>query len=584
MKLINYFKSRPGFMFLFSTVIFYIVNNYIWLKLNVSFPTFYYYAFDFKRVIEFYEILKKFNLGAVINQLIHVQDAYIHSLTTALIALIFGKSNIAINLFNNIPYFAIAVFSIYMIAKKISGRFTALLSVAVFSLYPAVYGTSRLYILEFAVMGMVPLCVWYLLNTEEFTDLRYSLLFGLALGWGMLIKYSLGVFIIGPLGYVFIKAIISNLRKRNVTNKNTRVSATLLNIILSALTAMAVMGIKYLNFNNIKSFLERPFYLAKPAEPWHRLNNLITYTLGLSEYQLSLFFFLVLLVAFYGFLSKTKGKIIIVLLSWIIIPWLILVTMPCTNASPHYSIPYLPAMALVSAIGLTNIFKKNKKIQIIVFSLILIVGIVQYYDFSFGFGPNLSKYKIVIKKTIKDELYRSYLFPYYLLSRDICSRPEKDTIYNKVIFSIAQRCDKKVSKVLMLPRSISSCDSPHVWSCIQWFKKLPFKIVALDKNKQFIDEVLVELGEADFILYSGDKKDIQDPTYLDYIFKEITELYAAHFKYKDLEEINQFLDKKGSAFRDNFHRLINQFKLVEVITCEENIYFRLYKKSEVAHF
>ncbi len=570
MKIINYFKSNLSFIFLFSIILFYTVNNYIWLKLNSPFPTFFYYAFDFRRVIEFYKMLKASRLDLVINWLINIHDAYVYSLTAALIALVFGKSNI-INLFNNIPYFAIAVFSIYGIAKKIADRSTALLAVAIFSLYPAVYGTSRLYILEFAIMGMAPLCILCLLNTEEFTNRRYSLLFGLALGWGMLIKYSLIAFIIGPLAYVLTKTLFTN--KRSIFNKTTRFSSSILNIGLSALLAIIVMGIKYFNFNNIKSYLLRPLYQANVMGVWYRFDNFRIYTLGLSERQLSFLFFLLLIFGFYGFFAKSERKIITIFLFWIVIPWLILLNMPHPKMT-HFIIPYLPAIALISAIGLMHILERNKKFKMIIIGLIITIGIIQYYDFSFGSEHSLSNYKIRIKD--KD-------IHYYLLSDDICGPPKTGEIYNEIISTVARRCDRYGNKVIKLPSIGYSYDSPHVWSCITWFKNLPFEITALDTNMQFIDNVLKGLVEADFILYSDLRnKDIKDPSYLDAVLKKVIKLHGLHFDDKNLVKINQFLEQDSKIFREKFYELINKFELIEKIPyIEDNreFYFYLYKKS-----
>lgn len=564
-KIINYFKSHSVFIFLFSIILFYIVNNYIWLKLSAPFPTFFYYAFDFLKVIEFHNILNKFRLDLVINQLINVHNAYAYSVVVALTTFIFHKSYIAIILFNNILYFAIAVFSIYTIAKKLSDKTTALLAVAIFSLYPAVYGISRFYVVEFAVMGMVALSILCLLNSEEFTNRRYSILFGLSLGWGMVIKYSPIVFVIGPLIYVLIKALISSQR-----DKAVRFPFVILNIGFFALAAAGIMGIKYFNFNNIRSYLMRPFGSVFPSEPWYKFDNLRIYTLGLFEHQLSLLFFFVLLFALFGFFFKAKRKIIVIFLSWIIVPWLILVTMPCSYRSTHFIIPYLPAMALISAIGLMHILKRNKKLKVIIIGIILVIGIIQYYDFSFGFGPNLSNWKIKIKKD---------LFVYnYLLSESVCCRPQDDEIYNKIISSIVKRCNKYGSKVTVLPPAVLfSYAHPHVWNCIQWYKNLPFEITAFDINILFIDNVLDSLRRSDFILYAGNNN-IKDDSYLDYVLKKIFELHKKVLDNDNLERINQFLEQDSKIFRESFHRLISKFALVERIPYKGD-YFNIYEKN-----
>jgi hypothetical protein len=576
MKIINCFKSKISIIFLFFIPTFYIVNNYFWLKLNSPFPTFYYYAFDFKRVIEFYEVMKASRWDLVVSLLVNTHDAYIYSLTAAIIAFIFGKSTVAITLFNNTPYFAIAIFSIYRIARKIADRSTALLAVVIFSLYPAVYGTSRLYILEFAVMGMAPLCILYLLNTEEFTNRKYSLLFGLALGWGMLIKYSLVAFIIGPLVHIIGRILILN--RRDISSKTVRLSSPILNIGLSALVAMAIMGIKYFNFNNTKSYLLRPLYQANVKGPWYIFDNLRIYTLGIFEQQLSLFFFLLLIFGFYGFLVKIEKKISIIFFYWVIIPWLILLAMPHFKMA-HFIIPYLPAMALISAIGFMNILKNRRKLKSILITLIIIIGIAQYYDFSFGFWPSFSNYRIRMKyKAVTKDIH------YYLLSDNICGRPKNDEVYNKVIYSIASRCNMSGRNVVRLPPgSVYSYDNPHVWYCIRWFKKLPFKIFIFEENISFFEDVLYFLEKSDFILYSDATNiNIKDPLYLDGILRKSKQINILHFNGKNLEKLDQFTNQDLQIWRKEFNELINKFELLETISCMQDgraSYSYLYKKS-----
>ncbi len=546
-----------------AVVCFYAVNNYIWLRLDAPFPTFHYYAFDFGRVMEFYNLFQKFDLSFLIDQIIKVHNLFFHALAVAFTALIFQKSYIAIILFNNILYFTIAIISIYSIAKKIFDKPTGLLAVAIFSLYPAVYGLSRFYVIEFAVMGMIPLCVLYLLNTEEFTNRKYSLLFGLALGWAMMIKYSAVTFIIGPLLYVLVKALIFRQR-----DKVTKLLPVILNIGLSAFAAAAVTGIKYFNFNNIKFYLSHPLLEVIPGQEWYKLNSLRVYTAGLFDQQLSLVFFFVLLFASPVFFFKVKRKIIIILFTWIIVPWLILVTMPNSYRSAHFIIPYLPAIALISAAGLTQALKRSKKLKAIIIVLILAIGIIQYYDFSFGLGFNLSNWKVKITK--------GWTIHNYILSENVCRRPESSKIYDEVILLFAKYSDKHDSKVLVLPPSVSySYVQAQVWDCIAWLRDLP--IVALDANRQFIDKVLERLEEVDFILCAGNK-DIKDSSYLDHTLMRVRNLYRKELDNETLVKIDQFLAGDVKMFRENFYRRVSKFVLIETIPYKETC-FRIYKKQ-----
>jgi len=538
------------------------VNNCLWLRLDTPFPTYFYYAYDFGRVMEFYDLLQRSQFGLLLHQLTHQHNAFLHALTVALTAFVFHKSYIAILLFQNTLYFAIAIISIYLIGKKISDKFTGLLAVAIFSLYPAVYGTSRFYIIEFALMGMIPLCVLYLLRSEGFTERKYSFLFGLALGWAMMIKYSAVTFIVGPLLYVAARALFFRPKENS-----PGLLPVALNIGLAAFSAGIIMGIKYFNIDNLKMYLSHPVLCVRPGEQWYKLSNLRYYTLGLADQQLSMIYFFILLFSLPVFFSKEKKGTIIMLCSWIIVPWIILLTMPNGYRSAHFIIPYLPALALISASGLTTALKKAGKLKAIVIGLLLVVGACQYYDLSFGWGSYFSNRKL---QTKYGEIYN------YQLSENICRRPESGQAYEKIINLVSQNPDPQQNKMLVLPPTVNySYAQTHPWFCLAWLRGLP--ITAIDANGEFVSRVLDELKVANFILCAGNQ-DIKDSAYLDYTLALVRELFRKEHDYGNLAQMDEFLKKDASLFKENFQKSISKFELVATVPYKE-VSFRIYKKQ-----
>jgi len=560
----QHLKLRSVTLVIASIILFYLLNNYIWLSKSLQFPFFFYYAFDFTKAIDIYDYLTRFDIAGLLKHFHLDHNASLHGLNAALISIIFGKSILAINMFN-IFYFALAVISTYLIGQKIIDKKTGLLAALIFSLYPAVYGLSRLYVVEFAVMGVVAFSVFCLLKTEGFSNRKFSLLLGLAVGWGMLLKYSFLIFFIGPLIYVAAKVFNPLSKARSKTEYLTKV----LNMVYCALSTILITGTHYFNPETIKKYLLRA--ASQSNWPWYDFRSLKVSTLGLIEEQLSLFFFLIFIFGFLFFLAKTERRTRAIILLWILIPWTCFFLMPHDRMT-HYMLPYLPAAALVSAIGLMQLLKTRKFPKIVLISLMLIIGIVQYYDFSFGAGFPLSRLRAnIFGKDIH----------YYAVSEAICSPPRKRERYNKIISSIQKKIDGPSGKVIIMPDAFFYTN-PHIWRCIVWFKDLSYETLVLEENSKFVVDVLNKLKQADFILYSG-SVDVRAPLYLEQILARSRRCEALHsagspFHQQNLADFDYFLKHELKAFKVQFQKEINNFELVEEIVREDNVGVYLYQR------
>ncbi|MFH1622155.1 MAG: glycosyltransferase family 39 protein [Candidatus Omnitrophota bacterium] len=559
----TYLKAKPVILILGSIIIFYILNNYIWLRESIKFPFFFYYAFDFEAVPKLYNHLINFDLYNIIRQFQIDDNTSIYSLSAALTTSVFGKSLLTMHLLNNIFYFAVTLISIYLIGQMTMNRKTGLLAAAIFALYPAIYGTSRLYVVEFGVMASVAFSVWCLLKTENFSNRKFSLLLGIAAGWGMLIKYSFLGFFIGPLIYIAARSLGPFMK--NFTFNRKELLTRILNIIFFISLNILVISFHYFNLYIIKRYLLRPIWFA--SYPWYEFRSLRISILGFFEQQLSLFFFAVFIFGLFYFIKKDKSRQGPIFVFWFLIPWLTLILMPHDRFT-HYVIPYLPAIALISAVGLMQFFKTRRVLKITLISLILIVGIIQYYDFSFGTVLNLNKLKVNING--KDTYY-------YTLTEDICSPPIKDKVYDKIISSIQKKSNKTANTVLIMPDA-NFYTNNFIWRCIAWFRDLPFKVILYAVGFDFVTGILDELKQADFILYSG-YLDVRDPSYLDQTLERSRKFHVACLNRSDIMKFDYFLEENLQNFKAQFQEAINNFKLVDEFTKDkDDVGVYLYQK------
>jgi hypothetical protein len=117
----------------------------------------------------------------------------------------------------NVIYMAILLLSVYGIGARMFGQRVGLLASCLVSLFPMSFSMARYFYLDYALMAAVALGVYLLLLTNGFESRKYSLLFGLGLGLGMLIKWLLIFFLLGPLFVILLRSpVIPDLRRRLV--------------------------------------------------------------------------------------------------------------------------------------------------------------------------------------------------------------------------------------------------------------------------------------------------------------------------------------------------------------------------------
>lgn len=351
----------------------YAAGNALWLKQNgircVGLP---FHTRHFMKAVEQYECLKG---GMPFLDFIRVlrkdrfHPAPLHSFTAALGFLALGKDLPLVTGLLNLPYFALALLALIGIAKELGHPpEVALWAMALYALYPAVYGLSRLYgAFDFQTAATVPAAVWCLLKTRGFDSRRYSLLLAAAAAFGLLIKDTFA----GYFGPVLVFAAFSALRPFETRRA--------LNLLLMLAATAAAVSFYYASPAILYKEATEPF--RESVGPWILFHNWRTYTLGLSENLLSAPFFLLFMGSLAGLLRrKPRGFQEGLLLSWILVPWALIFFMPHAKQLSYF-VPILPAAALLSASALCAFPPRWRRIAM---PALVVLGMVQYASFSFG--------------------------------------------------------------------------------------------------------------------------------------------------------------------------------------------------------
>jgi len=382
-------------------IIFHAVNNFIWLKMD-NIPKGVDVSCHLTQALVYHTKINKISFSPLsfweklngFAGLLRYRGKYIWP---SLFHILMACLNISGNFstfwlrFDNIYYFIILILSTYLIASKCLNEKAGLLAAFLISFYPAVYGLSRQFGLDFPLMAMVGLSVYALLKTENFKSVYYSILFGIILGLGMLIKMQIIIFLVGPLIYMAYRVFLAPVLHRKKVFWDFKNS---FNFIFSLFIAGVISSIwwfghiKELNAHFLRHTLTQfpidPSLIPLVSGPevitpftfkWI-LFYFIQTVANINPFFFALFAFSV----FYFRRLKMKKKPVIIL--WVIIPYLIFTLLFCKWG--RYFFPAFPAIAIITSCGVIKIEQRFFK-QVIIF-FIVIIALLQFFKFSYGFS------------------------------------------------------------------------------------------------------------------------------------------------------------------------------------------------------
>jgi 4-amino-4-deoxy-L-arabinose transferase-like glycosyltransferase len=376
---------------LFLLVVFHAINNYTILSLDNTFPT-----YD-----EYYNLEESFNIFCDFKTL-NLSDLYswysslgaggsrppLYLIVVSLTNNISHNINADYSIFiANMLYFGVLLFSVFGIGRILAGVRVGLFAAVIVSLFPGVFAMSRVLMVDFPLAAMLSLSIYLMLKTEYFVNTKYSFLFGLSAGLGLLTKVSYLIFILPVLGYYSIASILK------LSKNNSKFSVLGKNLAFYIFTALLVAASWYLP--NLDKIIPRSKAMSFIIVDKSSGLRFIDYYLSLLfSYHLCIFFFILGLIFLFYCLKKKRGTLLSV---WIFIPLVIFSFSP--NKNPRFILPLLPAMGLIIAQG---VFLINRaRIRRIVCGFIIVFGLSLYFAISYGQlklpfrKPNLPFYSVL---------------------------------------------------------------------------------------------------------------------------------------------------------------------------------------------
>ena len=293
---------------------------------------------------------------------------------TSSVNLLFGL-NPLVTILANIPVLALLVVSVYSIGAALGDRKTGLLAAFLVSFYPAVFGLSRKYGLDFPLAAMVALSIALLLKSGTFSDVKKSVLLGFVVGAGILVKGQIVLFLAGPFA---VSLAASFVKERSGRIRRLR------NFVLTGGIALLVSAVWWWGiardllggyFGHVESELALPLNLAFPAfsSGWW------TFYLVYSVIDISplLFIFFIIALPFFLF-SRMDHKW--TLLAWIVVPYLIWTA--TFQKSYLYFFPSYSAFALITALGISRL--KRRRVRSFIIVVLVVSALLQFLQFSFA--------------------------------------------------------------------------------------------------------------------------------------------------------------------------------------------------------
>ncbi|MDD5020839.1 MAG: glycosyltransferase family 39 protein [Endomicrobiaceae bacterium] len=296
---------------------------------------------------------------------------------------IFGKTHFdLIIILLNYMFFIGSLALVFKITKTLKDENSGYVAMILFSLTPIIYVMSRTYgINDYHLIFPATLSIYTLIKSDFFRNSKWSFLYGISTAFGMMVKESFIIFFTGALLLVFIKILFL---------KEPNKKKIFLNILFVSLTVLILISFHYANPETIKSrILTRPFMgINNIFEVNFDFEKIKVFTLGLYEEMLSLPLFILFMTALFFYIKNYENKNKYILLMYFLFPWTILMIIPC-NKIVVYGAAFIPAVSIITAIGLDFLQPKIKKI---LFLTAVSICLLQYMNFSYGINLGLDKH------------------------------------------------------------------------------------------------------------------------------------------------------------------------------------------------
>jgi len=552
-------KINWGIYSLVAIILFHFINNLIWLHLDQTYlldDAHWHFLFSL-RVFDFLRERIFPSLAEISNNYFAFRwHGILVGYLTAPFYFIFGLTQDSAVIISSSIFLSILVLSIYGVGKTLFDKRTGLLSAFLVSMYPLVFNHMRTYMLDLPLTSMVVLSVFLLLKTEGFTSRKYSCLFAVISGLGLLIKFNFALFILGPLAIIIYKLL-----RKNGFKQTWRNMALVLFIIV--LISFRFYGLKFWEVAN-RIYSCSWFYTINFYPRISFIYILQNYLTVGKDY---LFFFLrdcfnnsvspMLFILFsFGIFANNKHRGI--LFAWLGFPVFLLAFLFYYPDQSRYFMPVLPVLALISSAGIMTL--QSVKLRRMFITLVVGLGCFQYFAISYRiyFLPKQIQMKIPLghNRSLPIMVFKRDLDMGFRSGVDTFSYPARIEDKNEELLNeILENSNNLQNKInVFFMGSNVRIYQPFIYEA--FVRKLPIAInyVPLSEEEKYKDQTLevYNILRADYVVVTRGRRNQGAPLFIK----------------KRLEESSLF-----------FERNIGKFKLIKEFNFTNGDSLLLYKKK-----
>ena len=400
--------------FLLAIIIWIFLGNFIWMLLDIRPPN-YDQGLHLFRTFNYWEALSSGSEDWW-QDMLNVEPFYppFYHLSLIPLTLIFGFT-LDTGVIGNSFYMVILTLSTYGIGKILYARNVGLIAAFLVSSYPLIVGMSREYLISVMLTAMTTLAYYLFLKSEKFEDKKYSLWFSFIFAIGLMVKWTFFIYVlpavlaglwgkkidlkdraiqfiyyIGMIAALLIVPcfilIIGAQRWIPLTLEFLLIWALVKNFPKTSLSTQKTLNLIFLSC--ISVLICFPWYahnliniligMSKFAFPSSVLKGHMAWDLGIWAFYLEMIsrqmgypLMAIFVITFFLYIFK-KGRFNWILLVWAILP--IIVFTFVNNKAARYTMPSLPAMALITAVVLTQV--KNISLRKFLYSITGITTLV----------------------------------------------------------------------------------------------------------------------------------------------------------------------------------------------------------------
>lgn len=266
-------------------------------------------------------------------------------------------------------FLVLLVTSVYGIGARVFGKDVGLLSAALVAFSPIVVQYSRVFMLDLPVAAMVALSIYLLIRTSWFQLTVPTVLLGVALGCGMLTKWTFPAFLIAPIVMTAWTAVRRFIDRRHSVK----------NIFLTLLIA-AVVAVPWYLVHAIQILSGRSTELDRGQESV--LDSVLYYLLSIPD-QASWLIAIIALIGFGLFIVRRRPERSFFVI-WLLGSYLFISLIGFKQ--PRFSIALLIPLLLMSSAGILELIERrinSLSTRKFILVPIVILSMLQYLAMSY---------------------------------------------------------------------------------------------------------------------------------------------------------------------------------------------------------